>query len=89
MITRTILSDKLRQRKPVTITLNGAALRELRLSMGWSQTEMARRIGKSKPYVGHLEAERLIPSLEAAETMRDVIGIALYDTGALVVEYAV
>jgi transcriptional regulator with XRE-family HTH domain len=87
MITRTILSDKTRQRRPVTITLNGAAFRELRLSLGWSQAEMARRIGKATPYVGHLECERLIPSLAAVDDMRDAIGIALHDSGALTVEW--
>jgi len=87
MITRTILSDKARQRRPVTITLNGTVFRELRLSLGWSQAEMARRIGKAKPYVGHLECERLIPSLTAAEMMRKAIGDALHNSGALTVEW--
>lgn len=71
----------------MTITLNGAAFRELRLSLGWSQAEMARRIGKAKPYVGHLECERLIPSLAAAEAIKDAIGDALHSSGALVVEW--
>ena len=87
MITRTILSDKARQRKPVTITLNGSAFRELRLSLGWSQAEMARRIGKAKPYVGHLECERLIPSLAAVEAIKNAIGDAVHESGALVVEW--
>lgn len=87
MITRTFLSDRQRQRRPVTIRMDGQALRGLRLSLGWTQAEFAERIGKTKPYVCHLERERVMPSVATAEDIVNVLGHAAADSGALVMEW--
>lgn len=86
MLTRTFRSDAARRRKPVTIRLDGARLRELRLSMGLSQQQVGDAIGRTKAYVGQMEAEKTLPSVASAIGLQEYFGIALHDSGALIIE---
>lgn len=87
MLTRTFSSDKQRQRRPVVVRLDGAALRSLRLSMGLSYRKMASLLGKSPAYVWHLEDERMVPSVESAEDIIRILGTAAHESGALTLEW--
>lgn len=83
MLTRFYQSDKDRRRRPMTILLDGARLKKLRLSLGLTQLQVATAIGCTKAFVGHLEAERAMPSAQTAEALRDLFGVALHDQKAL------
>lgn len=85
MLTRTYNSDKARRRKPTTIVLDGARLRKLRESMGLTQKQVAEAIGRTKAFVGHLEAELAMPSVETAEALRDFFGVQAHEKKALVI----
>jgi transcriptional regulator with XRE-family HTH domain len=86
MLTRTFQSDKARRRPPVTVTVDGARLRELRMSMGLSQQQVGDAIGKTKVYVGQIELEKTLPSVAMAVALQEFFGIALHDCGALHIE---
>jgi transcriptional regulator with XRE-family HTH domain len=85
MLTRIYQSDKDRRRRPTTIVLHGARLKKLRLSLGLTQSQVAASIGCTKAFVGHLEAERAMPSVQTAEALRDLFGVALHDARALII----
>lgn len=54
----------------------GARIRELRERRGWSQTEMASRVGMQQPNVASLESGRRVPTLETVVRVADVLGWA-------------
>lgn len=85
MLTRTYLSDRMKQRKPVTVAVDGARLRELRLSLGLSQQQVGDAVGRTKAWVGQVEMGKTMPGVDAALALRDFYGIAAMDTGALVI----
>ncbi len=49
-------------------------LRLLRAERGWSQQELAERLGVSRQTVNSIEAERYDPSLPLAFTIAEVFG---------------
>ena len=66
------------------IDLDGAKLRELRLSLGMTLAEVATLVGCSFAAIGHYEREAMIPGPDAINGLRRVFGDALETTGALV-----
>jgi transcriptional regulator with XRE-family HTH domain len=66
------------------IDLDGAKLRELRLSLGMTLAEVATIVGCSFAAIGHYEREAMIPGQDAINGLRRVFGDALESTGALV-----
>lgn len=67
------------------IDLDGAKLKELRLSLGMTLSEVATIVGCSFAAVGHYEREAMTPGADAINGLRRVFGDALTSTGALVV----
>jgi DNA-binding XRE family transcriptional regulator len=53
----------------------GARLRELRLSAGLTQAELARRTGIHRPNIARVEAGRHTPSLETLARLATAIGV--------------
>ena len=85
MRTRFYKSDKLRQRKPTTIVLDGARLKKLRLSRKMTQQQVADAIGCTREFVASMEAETTMPSVQTAEALRDLFGVDAQDKRALVI----
>jgi len=85
MRTRFYKSDKLRQRKPTTIVLDGARLKKLRLSRKMTQQHVADAIGCTREFVASMEAETTMPSVQTAEALRDLFGAEAQDKRALVI----
>lgn len=85
MMTRTYRSDARRQRKPITITVDGRRMRELRLSLGLSQRQVGHAINRTKAYIGQVEAEKTMPSVDAALALQAFYGHMAADTGALLI----
>lgn len=52
----------------------GEVIRERRRQADFTQREVARRIGTSTPYVGHLESGKRHPSEEVISRIADVLG---------------
>ena len=50
-------------------------IRSLRHSLGLTQEEIARRIGTTTPYVGHLESGKRHPSENVVVKLADALGI--------------
>ena len=53
----------------------GSVLRERRRKLDLTQLEVARRIGTSTPYVGHLEAGKRHPSDKVIGRLAEVLGL--------------
>lgn len=53
----------------------GQLLRERRRQLDFTQLEVARRIGTSTPYVGHLEADKRHPSDKVIGRLAEVLGL--------------
>lgn len=49
-------------------------VRELRLARGWSQQELADRVGVSRQSINSIECDRYIPSLPLALSFARVFG---------------
>jgi len=61
----------------------GRRLRQARLELGLSGTELARRIGKSQPYISDLERGQRTPSLSTLAALAQALGRPLsYFLGA-------
>ena len=69
----------------VRIDLDGAKLRELRLSAGMTLADVAKRAGRSFAAVGHYEREAMTPGQHAIDGLRRVFGDALAESGALTI----
>jgi len=54
-----------------------ARIRALRLERGWSQAELARRAGLSRPEVSAVETGRVVPSVHAALGLGRAFGVAV------------
>ena len=54
-----------------------AAIRGRRLSMGLSQTELARRAGVSRPWLSRVEEGKLTAGLSLTIRLLDVLGLGL------------
>ncbi len=55
----------------------GPRLVALRRKRGWSQRDVAQRIGKSDSAIGTYENDTAMPSLETAAALADVFGVSL------------
>lgn len=51
-----------------------ARIRLLRRNRGWTQADLADRIGKSRPYVTQVETGRITPSLAVLDAIIMVFG---------------
>ena len=49
----------------------------LRKQKGWSQPELARRVGTSGPIIGRYERGEMTPSIEVAKKLADAFGVTL------------
>lgn len=67
--------NALKQPNPVDGVKLGARLRELRLSAGLTQAELARRTGIHRPNIARVEAGRHTPSLETLSRLATAIGV--------------
>lgn len=54
-------------------------LRELRTARGWSQGELAQRLGVSRQTVNAIETEKYDPSLPLAFTIAELFTLAIED----------
>lgn len=57
----------------------GMNLRKFRQRADMTQSELARQVGVSENYIGHLEHGRKEPSLKVASIMADVLGTTVND----------
>lgn len=53
----------------------GAKVRILREAVGWTQLELADRLGVAQRTISHIEQGRNLPSIETAFAMADIFGI--------------
>lgn len=54
----------------------GEILRKLRSEKGWSQAQLAKRIGLSSSIIAHYESGTRYPSLETLAEIRRVMGVS-------------
>ena len=57
------------------VRVNGAAIREIRKSRGLDQTTFAKRVGKDRAFIAHIEAGRRSPSPETFNAIVAVLKI--------------
>ena len=57
----------------------GAAIRERRRQLDLTQEEVAKRIGTSTPYIGHLESGKRHPSEKVIARLSEVLGLPSRD----------
>ncbi|MBL8958457.1 MAG: helix-turn-helix transcriptional regulator [Gemmatimonadetes bacterium] len=57
-------------------------LKELRADRGWSQAELAERLGVSRQTVNSIETERYEPSLSLAFRIARLVGLPIEDVFA-------
>jgi len=55
----------------------GEKILNLRKEKGWSQQEVAKKIGTSGPIIGRYERGEMVPSVEVAKKLADVFGITM------------
>lgn len=53
----------------------GAVIRARRRQLDLTQEELARRVGTSVPYIGHLETEKRHPSEKIVTGLTEVLGL--------------
>lgn len=58
------------------VSISGARLRLARMFHGWTQAELAEKIGVSKVYVSYLEAEQKHPTEVLLRALSDAVGFA-------------
>jgi transcriptional regulator with XRE-family HTH domain len=55
----------------------GDKIQGLRKRQGWSQQQLAKKIGTSGPIVGRYERGEMTPSVEVAKKLADTFGVTL------------
>ena len=55
----------------------GKRILELRKQKGWSQPDIAKKIGTSGPIIGRYERGEMNPSIEVAKKFADTFGVTL------------
>lgn len=73
---------------PSAGSISGARLRLARMFHGWTQAELAEKIGVSKVYVSYLEAEQKHPTPILLQALADTVGFAPeFFTGTVLDEF--
>lgn len=54
-------------------------LRRFRLEKGWSQDELAERVGSDRTYISDMERELRNPSLKTVARLADSLGVRIGD----------
>jgi transcriptional regulator with XRE-family HTH domain len=76
-------SVTLRYRGGKPMTTFGKRIQELRKQRGWSQPELAKKIGTSGAIIGRYERGQMTPSIEVARKLADAFGVTVdYLVGA-------
>lgn len=57
----------------------GARIRALRKERGWSQSELARRIGVDRPHVARAERGVHLPEIITLQDYAQALSVTLYD----------
>ncbi len=57
----------------------GVQIRRARKRQGWTQADLAGRVGVKPEYISHIEAGRRIPAVERAERIATVLGLPKED----------
>lgn len=55
----------------------GEKIIKLRKEKGWSQSELAKRVGTSGPIIGRYERDEMVPSVEVAKKLADAFSTTL------------
>ena len=55
----------------------GDRIIELRKKQGWSQSELARRVGASREAIGKYERNEAQPAVDTAKKIADIFGVTL------------
>jgi transcriptional regulator with XRE-family HTH domain len=55
----------------------GDNILSLRKQRGWSQQELAKKVGTSGPIIGRYERNEMIPSVEVAKKLSGIFGVTL------------
>lgn len=55
----------------------GGKINALRKKQGWSQQQLAKKIGTSGPIIGRYERGEMTPSVEVAKKLADIFGVTL------------
>lgn len=63
--------------KGVIMTKIGDRIAQLRKQNGWSQTELARKIGASREAIGKYERNEALPSVETAKKIADAFSVTV------------
>lgn len=74
-IAQTFAANPAKNGQPLDGAKLGARLRELRVSAGLTQAEVARRTGIHRPNIARVEAGRHTPSLETLSRLASAIGV--------------
>lgn len=56
---------------------DGPSLAALRLQHGWSQAELARKVGTSQSYIGRLETGGIDPQLSTVRKIALILGVSV------------
>jgi transcriptional regulator with XRE-family HTH domain len=63
--------------KGVIMTKIGDRIAQLRKQNGWSQTELAKKIGASREAIGKYERNEALPSVETAKKIADAFSVTV------------
>lgn len=55
----------------------GRRIQTLRKEQGWSQQQLAKKIGTSGPIIGRYERDEMTPSVQVAKKLADTFGVTL------------
>jgi putative transcription factor len=55
----------------------GGLIKRVREQKGWTQEELASKIGEKASFIGKLESEKVYPSFEVARKLEHVLGVKL------------
>ena len=70
---------KIRIKHAEIVRLFAARLRELRLSRGMTQHQLARQAMVSETYIGRLEGEEAAPGIDTAQKIANALGYTIHD----------
>ncbi|WP_309491973.1 multiprotein bridging factor aMBF1 [Candidatus Hecatella orcuttiae] len=68
---------KIEEEDYVMVEDYGQKIKRAREARGWSQEELARRINEKASFIGKVETEKVVPSLEVAKKLQHIFGFPL------------